>query len=86
MSIFEYNEEREKELMRKAYLKEGEQTGLEIGKALALVQNVDTLAHSQNMEKAKACALLGISMEEYERAKELAAEHQKREKDTFKEG
>ena len=72
MSIYEYNEE----YIRRTLLEEGQEIGYaegkEEGKAIMLVENVEILMKNLDADVSKACATLGITPEEYEKAKELA--------------
>jgi len=67
MSIYEYNEE----YVRRTLLEEGQEIGYAEGKATMLVEVIERLTESLNMDVFKACTTLGITLEEYEQAKEL---------------
>ena len=71
MSIYEYNEE----FARKTFFEEGREDGYgkgvadgkREGRAETLVNSIHKIMESLNLEADKACELLGISVEEYER-------------------
>ena len=62
MSIFEYNEEWEKEKLRKAEY--------EAGVEQQLFQGINNLVINLNLSLQEACDALGVTTEQYERAKE----------------
>ena len=91
MCIFEFNEEKflksEREWSynngleagREEGRKEGREAGLILGHtrgvAETLIKNVETLMKNLDIDLQKACEGLGISVEEYERAKEKLTVH-----------
>ena len=62
MCIFEFNEEK--------FLKSEREWAREEGRKETLVKYVETLMKNLNIDLQKACEDLGISVEEYENAKE----------------
>ena len=88
VSIFEYDEEKhirnEKELSyqegRKSGIETGMRRGIEQGMAENLIKSVASLMNNLGLNLQKACESLGITVGEYEDAKEKIA-HQ--EKDTM---
>lgn len=82
MSIFEYNEEWEKEKLRKAEYEagvesgflQGMETGIQRGSDQQLFQGIDNLVINLKLSLQEACDALGVTMEQYERAKEQTLE------------
>ena len=73
MSIYEYNEE----YVRRTLLEEGQEIGYAEGKAEGkaemLVENIEKLMQILSIDVRKACESIGITVEEYEQAKEILA-------------
>lgn len=71
MSIYEYNEE----YVRRTLLEEGQEIGYAEGraegKAEMLVENIEKLMQILSIDVRKACESIGITVEEYEQAKEI---------------
>ncbi len=85
MSIYEYNEE----YVRKSLFEDGMETGYnkgydtgfdsgkQIGDARRLVQIVESAMPNFENNLEKTCAILNISVEEYEKAKTIIAHEEK---------
>lgn len=58
-------------------IEQGIQRGTEIGSFQTLIRNVESAMKNFNIDLRQACEGLGASVEEYERAKELAARQEK---------
>ena len=81
--IFEYDEEREIELMKKAERRVARKEGLEEGRAEGraegreegrlqnLLQNVEQVMKNLSTDLPEACRILGITPEEYEKARDI---------------
>ncbi len=65
MSIYEYNEE----YMKKALFEDGMEAGYHKGEANAFVKNVESAMKNFHLNLQEACEGLGITIEEYEKAK-----------------
>ena len=74
MCIFEFNEEKflksEREWAREEGREEGRKEGHAAGCTETLIKNVETLMKNFSIDLHKACEGLGISIEEYENAKD----------------
>ncbi len=65
MSIYEYNEE----YMKKTLFEDGMEAGYHKGEANAFVKNVESAMKNFHLGLQEACEGLGITIEEYEKAK-----------------
>ena len=70
MSIYEYNEEYVKKTLFEDGYDAGKTEGIEIGNMQMLVNSVDSAMKNFNMDLECACKGLGISVTDYENAKE----------------
>ena len=73
MVLSTFNQELyEKNLKQDAYedgIEVGKEIGKEIGKEAALFQSVQNVMKNLKVPEEKACEIVGISLEEYEKAK-----------------
>lgn len=71
MSIYEYNEE----YIRRTLLEEGQEIGYaegkEEGKAEILACGIERIMQKLDLDLVKACDIIGITVREYEEAKEV---------------
>lgn len=65
MSIYEYNEE----YVKKTLYEDGMEAGYDQGKQVTLVKSVEAVMQNFHVGLQKACEGIGITVEEYERAK-----------------
>ncbi len=70
MSIYEYNEEYVKRTLLEDGMKAGYDKGKAEGKAETLVKGVEAVMKNFHISLEEACAGLGITAGEYERAKD----------------
>lgn len=79
MSIYEYNEEYIKKTLHEEGYEEGRSAGIiegiTKGKSQKLIENIDSLMKNLGFSLQKACDALGISVEEYQLAKEKVSSH-----------
>lgn len=75
MSIYEYNEEYIKKTLHEEGYEEGKSVGITEGMSRVLTENVSSLMKNLGFSLQKACDALGISVEEYQLAKEKVSSH-----------
>ncbi len=77
VSIFEYDEEKHIRNEKELSYQEGRKSGIETGMAENLIKSVSSLMNNLGLNLQKACESLGITVGEYEDAKEKIAHQEK---------